>query len=449
MRVKTKRNLRFLLCFLTTAAIILALSLGIYILCRQLGPWRLYYWAFTAVLGLWVAVASSPGAVKVGYFLLLILLPYVGPAAVLYCLGVGALFSGKRKKVGLYVDYRPIFGKAEGKITYFADGKTYFEDLLSCLSRAQSEVYIYTYIFKHDEATCRLLSTLFDLCDRGVRVSLFADYYGSGAFYKEEMVRALKQRGARVGCYKRPRLILVPGDNKRCHGKVILIDKKTAYLPSMNMCRKEIFFDKNSAVKITGSLDGYLKEFAPLFKIKTEKTQSACTATIPLLCDGSAEGVFLGAIGAAREEIRIVTPYLSLSSAVKKQLAAAVKRGVILTAVIPEIKNGGAVGAVNYLWAEEILALGGRVYLYDKGFLHQKALLCDDGIAVVGSANLDERSSRFAVETVLISGDNRLIGPLLEDFEAIKEKSVPLEGSLAAPGRKLKNRVLRLISPLY
>ena len=122
---------------------------------------------------------------------------------------------------------------------------------------------------------------------------------------------------------------------------------------------------------------------------------------------------------------------------------------MILTAVIPEIKNGGAVGAVNYLWAEEILALGGRVYLYDKGFLHQKALLCDHGIAVVGSANLDERSSRFAVETVLISGDNRLIGPLLEDFEAIKEKSAPLEGSLAAPGRKLKKRVLRLISPLY
>ena len=72
MRVKTKKNLRFLLCFLMTAAIIFALSFGIYVICRQRPWWRFFYWGLTAVLGFWVAVERSPGEVKTGYFILLI-----------------------------------------------------------------------------------------------------------------------------------------------------------------------------------------------------------------------------------------------------------------------------------------------------------------------------------------------------------------------------------------
>ena len=46
----------------------------------------------------------------------------------------------------------------------------------------------------------------------------------------------------------------------------------------------------------------------------------------------------------------------------------------------------------------ELLRSGGRVYIYDNGFLHAKTLVVDGEVASVGSANFDRRSFKLNFE---------------------------------------------------
>ena len=43
-------------------------------------------------------------------------------------------------------------------------------------------------------------------------------------------------------------------------------------------------------------------------------------------------------------------------------------------------------------YLRDIAQAGVKVYLYDKGFLHSKILVCDDTLATCGSTNVDSRS---------------------------------------------------------
>src|SRR5260370_13696502 len=50
--------------------------------------------------------------------------------------------------------------------------------------------------------------------------------------------------------------------------------------------------------------------------------------------------------------------------------------------------------ASRYYWAD-MLAFGARVYQYAKGMMHSKLIMVDSEWAMVGSANLDNRSLRL------------------------------------------------------
>jgi cardiolipin synthase len=96
------------------------------------------------------------------------------------------------------------------------------------------------------------------------------------------------------------------------------------------------------------------------------------------------------------------------------------------------------------------LAAGIKVYEYGPRLLHTKALLCDDGLAIIGSANFDNRSFRLNFE----------ISMLFRDRAIAAELAGLCEGEMAAsePVKDLRNRsfwrnrlpeaTARLMSPL-
>ena len=62
-----------------------------------------------------------------------------------------------------------------------------------------------------------------------------------------------------------------------------------------------------------------------------------------------------------------------------------------------------------------------RVYRYQAGFLHQKVWLIDDDCALIGTANLDNRSLRLNFEVGVVSRNRAFAAKietmLLTDFE--------------------------------
>ena len=99
----------------------------------------------------------------------------------------------------------------------------------------------------------------------------------------------------------------------------------------------------------------------------------------------------------------------------------------------------------------ELLAAGGRVYEYESRFIHAKTLVCDDDVAVIGTANLDNRSFRlnFEVAAVIYSGsiNFQLAEAFTTDLNDSRELAAGVYDKLPLT-RRLGHATARLISPL-
>src|SRR5262249_30007967 len=71
--------------------------------------------------------------------------------------------------------------------------------------------------------------------------------------------------------------------------------------------------------------------------------------------------------------------------------------------------------ASRYYYSE-LLQMGIRVYLYGKGMMHSKLMLIDGQAALLGSANLDNRSLRLNFEVGVLLPAPPLVQELESDF---------------------------------
>jgi cardiolipin synthase len=90
-----------------------------------------------------------------------------------------------------------------------------------------------------------------------------------------------------------------------------------------------------------------------------------------------------------------------------------------------------------------------KIWQYQPRMLHAKALLVDDDLAIVGTANFDPRSFRLNFEVALAVYDRafsaRLGAQIEADFDAARPLRLPRSLSLL---RRLGEAVARLFSPI-
>ena len=94
---------------------------------------------------------------------------------------------------------------------------------------------------------------------------------------------------------------------------------------------------------------------------------------------------------------------------------------------------------------------GIKAYRYERGFLHQKVILVDDDFAVVGSANLDNRSFRLNFESIVAVRDERFAGEVAAVLEADFAHSSLTSAAVLADKSfyfRLKTRVSQLLAPI-
>ena len=70
----------------------------------------------------------------------------------------------------------------------------------------------------------------------------------------------------------------------------------------------------------------------------------------------------------------------------------AAQSGVDVRLMIPCMPDHMFVYWATYSYAADLVASGGRVFVYDKGFLHSKLMIADGQVFSCGSANFDRRS---------------------------------------------------------
>jgi cardiolipin synthase len=132
-------------------------------------------------------------------------------------------------------------------------------------------------------------------------------------------------------------------------------------------------------------------------------------------------------------------------------LELAALRGVDVRLILPRVSDNPLVHWVSISYAEVMQSKGVLILLYDAGFMHQKVILADDHLSVVGTMNIDNRALYLNFETmVLIHGTafNAAVASMLQrDFLSCrflqKERHL-LVRSLT----RMRANVARLLAPL-
>jgi cardiolipin synthase len=352
------------------------------------------------------------------------------------------------------------------------NGEEAFPAMIAAIRAAEESVYLTTYIFESNTSGKQFVAALSEAEKRGVRVRVLID--GVGELYSYPRVRHLLARaGVTVKRFLPPRVFPPQFNiNLRNHRKILLVDGKRAFTGGMNIGDRNLA----DAAGVRKAADVHFELTGPIaadietaFRVDWEfvSGEELPASAVPnerhgtvyarAVLDGpnedldKLESILIGALGAARERVVIVTPYFLPSRELLAAMKSACLRGVDLTVVLPGDNNLPFVhwASSNVLW--ELLHWDVRVLYQAPPFAHTKLFLVDDEYVQIGSANIDPRSLRlnFELSVELYDRDFAAIAQRYVEQECLaNSRQVTLEEMEARPlWQRVRDAVFWLASP--
>ena len=135
---------------------------------------------------------------------------------------------------------------------------------------------------------------------------------------------------------------------------------------------------------------------------------------------------YINAINDAKDSIKLVNPYLTLTGKLKRALKRAVKRGVKVEVMVSAKSDIPLTPDCVFYNVHKLMKYGVDVYIYEPGFHHTKIIMVDGLFCTVGSANLNSRSLRFDYEENAVIIDPCTTAELSHMFDHDKTRSFKL-----------------------
>ena len=304
------------------------------------------------------------------------------------------------------------------EVRFFTDFTPMFQSMLDDISNAKSFVHIQFYIVENDEVGHQLSSLLIRKAQEGVDVRLMFDSWAN-IFVRSEYYEHMRRGGVKVQSFQK----LIPSMfnrdvNCRTHRKIVVIDGHIGYTGGMNIARR--YRDginhgawRDTHIRIQGPAVSQLevalladwrfctKELLddPRFFPTPPPASSAPLSTVQIVTSGPMDEwntVMQGmvqAIAQSRRYLYIQTPYFVPTHPILLAIRNAALAGVDVRLMMPAVADRSRVTlAASKSYFRDLMPAGVKIYLYDKGFLHAKTMVCDDDFVTVGSTNLDPRS---------------------------------------------------------
>ena len=126
-------------------------------------------------------------------------------------------------------------------------------------------------------------------------------------------------------------------------------------------------------------------------------------------------------------------------------------RGVEIRVILPGLSDSRIVYLSSFSYLAELEKAGVKFCRFQKGFLHQKVMIVDDSLSVIGSANLDNRSFRLNFEVIGIVSDVAFNGEVSRMLEADFAQSEPTGSDALAEQSfwfRLSVRIARMLAPI-
>jgi cardiolipin synthase A/B len=301
------------------------------------------------------------------------------------------------------------------RIDPLRDGDEAYPAMLEAIARAEESVTLATYIFDNDRAGRAFRDALAAAVQRGVEVRVLIDAVGARYSFPS-MVGVLRRAGIRVARFMPAALHWrMPYFNLRNHRKIMVVDGRLGFTGGMNI-REGHWLSLDPAhptrdlhFRIEGPVVAELQEvFAEDWTFTTGEPLSgprwfpALEPAGNTIARGVTDGpdidfetlpsILIGALGAARGSVRIMTPYFIPDPALIIALNLAALRGVSVHILLPEKSNLVLVQWASVAHWAQVLAKGCRIFLAPPPFDHSKLMVVDGVWTLLGSANWDPRS---------------------------------------------------------
>ncbi len=361
------------------------------------------------------------------------------------------------------------------EVRLYTDGREKFDALLADIEQAENHIHMQYYIYRSDTLGVELRDALVRAAKRGVTVRVLLDAWGSTQvsmnFFAE-----LKAAGGQVALFF-PLFVpyINPRINYRNHRKIVVIDGCIGYTGGFNVgyeylgLVKKFGYWRDNHLRIQGEAIYSLQnrflmdwnsqhtdevQYAKAFFPEITSTGHVAIQVVTSGPDSEFEQIkmtYLKMISMAKSEILIQTPYYIPDESIHEALKLALLSGVSVHLQIPNKPDHPFVYWATYSFAAELLQYGAVVETYEKGFMHAKTMIIDNGIVSVGSANIDVRSFRLDFEVNCVLYDEQMAQTVRNAFFQDSRDSKSLTKELYQNRGlviKVKEGLARLISPL-
>ncbi|MCJ8007885.1 cardiolipin synthase [Lederbergia wuyishanensis] len=303
------------------------------------------------------------------------------------------------------------YSMRKGHLELITNGPDLFETYFKDLREAKSSIHILFYIVKNDRFSQVFWDVLMDKARQGVKVRLLLDWLGS-RHVRKNWIKNARSNGIDVAFCHVPRLpFLIFTLQQRNHRKITIIDNYIGYLGGYNIGKEYIDLEpklspwRDYHIRLKGEgISDLQNEFMADWVRATKKNKpefednTIDKEDLQMLhrfypSEGvGAEYHLLKLIDGAKTSIIIGTPYFIPTEAIIKSIEAALNRGVSLTVLVPDTADHAIVKEASFRYLRRVLAAGGQVYQFGKGFFHAKVTIVDGEICDIGTANFDQRS---------------------------------------------------------
>jgi cardiolipin synthase len=359
------------------------------------------------------------------------------------------------------------------QVQLLVDGAAAFEAIFSAIAGAQRYVLVQFYIVRDDRLGRDFQAALIARARAGVKVFLLYDEIGSfglpGRYLDELRAAGVTVSGFRTTRGRRNRFQL----NFRNHRKVVVVDGRVAFTGGQNVGDEYLSRDRRigrwrdtqirlqgpsvQAVQLIWMTDWYwATRQPPELEWQPEPSTTSdvpvfVLGTGPADVDATLQLFFMQCIAVARRRLWFANPYFVPDGPVFEAMRLAALRGVDVRLLLPEKNDSKLIELAAFSYLDAAERAGVKTLLYRDGFLHQKVFVVDDGLASVGTANLDNRSMRLNFELTTLTVDESFtaqVAAMLERDFALARPVTAAEVHARGWPYRFAVRAARLLEPV-
>ena len=307
------------------------------------------------------------------------------------------------------------------RLTLLQNGDQYFSAMLGAIRGAKRTINFEGYIFYSDAVGRAFRDALIERARAGVEVRILLDGIGSSLHLDNSDVRLLKQAGCKFTYYHPLVSWRVDRTNRRSHRRILVVDGRLAFTGGIGFAEQWSGHAQDPKhwhdvqVQVEGPLVSELQHAFEEHWIKSYgETLSGADQFPTLPPAGNIRGELIAshsfsmaplplaqaiAFAAATKRIWITNAYCTPSDDQVELLVQAVKRGVDVRFIVPGRHNDQPLTKSAGRSAYGHLLEGGvKIFEYQPTMIHTKAMVIDSLFTLIGSSNLDPRSSEINEE---------------------------------------------------